>query len=162
MIPCYREILMAQTLSRPASDAPLYDTDFVLWIEGQVRLLRSGRLDALDFENVAEELASIAKRERRSLREHLAVIQAQLLKLRFQPEARNESWLRSVSDSRAEIEDILEDSPSLRPELPGLLAAEYPTALAEAVIDTGLPRSAFPADPPFALEEVLDRPIEEL
>ena len=155
---------MAQKPSRalPRTQASLYDTDFVLWIEEQVRLLRTGQLQAIDVENVAEELDSMGRSDRRGLKSHFAVIQAHLLKLRFQPEARSKSWLRSISNSRARIEYILEDSPSLRRELPSLVAAAYPEAVRDAVIDTGLLRATFPSEPPFDLHEVLDRPIEEL
>ena len=155
---------MAQRLSRKTRPAApsLYETDFALWIEEQVGLLRAGQLDALDIENVSEELESTGKSDRRSVRRHLAVIQAHLLKLRHQPAARSKSWLRSIANSRSEIEQILDDSHSLRRELPAMLAASYPAAVRDAAIDTGLPRSAFPADPPFTLDEILERPIEEL
>ena len=157
---------MAQTLSRPGSKRPgaasLYDKDFMMWIEGQVRLLRTGELDALDIENVAEELESMGKRDRRSLESHLAVIQAHLLKLRAQPEQRSKSWLRSIANSRARIARILRDSPSLKKELPALLASGYLDAVRNAAIDTGLPRTAFPTEPPSDLGELLDRPLEEL
>ena len=157
---------MAQTLARPtaasAAEASLYDTDFVMWIEEQVQLLRTGQLDKLDIENVAEELDSMGRRDRRSIKSHLSVIQAHLLKLQFQPEARSTSWLRSISNSRGRIAHIVEDSPSLLRELPMMLIAAYPEAVRDAMIDTGLPRIAFPAEPPFDLEEVLNRPIEDL
>ena len=155
---------MAQSLSRKTDRVgrSLYETDFASWIEEQVGFLRAGQFDALDVENVSEELESMGRSDRRGLRSHLAVIQAHLLKLRHQPEARSKSWLRSIVNSRSQIEQILDDSPSLRRELPAMLAASYPAAVRDAAIDTGLPRSAFPAEPPFTLDEVLERPIEEL
>ena len=45
-----------------AGDDVSYDIDFVLWIEKQARLLRSGRLDDLDVEQLTEELEAMAAR----------------------------------------------------------------------------------------------------
>jgi Domain of unknown function DUF29 len=60
-----------------------------------------------------------------------------------------------VRNGREQIEDILEQSPSLRRLLPELLARNYPRARAQAASETALPEDAFPATPPFTLDEVL-------
>ena len=41
---------MARTLVRPS----LYDEDFLAWTEQQAALVRAGRLDQLDLDNLAE------------------------------------------------------------------------------------------------------------
>ena len=61
---------MAKALDRPS----LYDTDYVAWLEEQVAHLRPGASHALDVENVAEELESLMKTERRELRSRLEVL----------------------------------------------------------------------------------------
>ena len=61
---------MAKALDRPS----LYDTDYVAWLEEQVAHLRAGRLDSLDVENVAEELESLMRKERRQLANRLEVL----------------------------------------------------------------------------------------
>jgi hypothetical protein len=43
----------------------LYDVDFVEWAARNVQLLRSGRLHEIDAEHVAEEIESMANRDRR-------------------------------------------------------------------------------------------------
>ena len=49
----------------------LYDTDFAEWSARTAELLRAGRYDELDIENVAEEIESLGKAERKSVRAQL-------------------------------------------------------------------------------------------
>ena len=52
----------------------LYDTDFYAWTQHNARLLRSGHAEEADLENVAEEIASLGRSERRALASRLAVL----------------------------------------------------------------------------------------
>jgi Domain of unknown function DUF29 len=133
----------------------LYDQDFAAWVERQVELLRSGRITALDVPNLIEELAGLTKRDERALGSQLKRIMAHMLKQRYQPERASRSWMDSIENGREEIADILEQSPSLRRTLPGLMSKNYPRAVAQASRDTRLPLEQFPAQPPFSLESVL-------
>lgn len=42
---------------------PLYDTDFRLWLAEQATLLRTGHVDKLDAQNLAEEIQSLFELE---------------------------------------------------------------------------------------------------
>ena len=59
-----------------------YDTDIALWSEQQARLLRRHAArkpvnnDDLDWQNIAEEIESLAKSDRREIRNRLAVASA--------------------------------------------------------------------------------------
>jgi hypothetical protein len=79
---------------------------------------------------------------------------AHLLKWHHQPPLRSKSWRRSIHDSRIRIERRLEDSPSIRGELPDLVAVEWPRAVRWASNETGI--GDFPADCPWSLDELLD------
>jgi hypothetical protein len=46
----------------------LYETDFVLWTERTAELLRQKNFDAVDWENVIEEIESMGRSERRAVR----------------------------------------------------------------------------------------------
>jgi len=132
-----------------------YDQDFALWVEAQVAALRSGEFAGLDVENLALELEGLTKRDERALGSQLKRIMAHLLKQRYQPQRASRSWEDSVASGREEIVDILEQSPSLRRRLPGLMTKNYPRAVAQAARDSRLPTSSFPDQPPFTLAEVL-------
>ena len=101
-----------------------YDTDILTWSERQATLLRrraAGELvnDAdIDWPNVAEEIESVGRSERRELRNRMARLQQHLLKWRYQPEHRSRSWRTTITTQRREIEALLADSPSLRATLP--------------------------------------------
>lgn len=50
------------------SDPHDYESEFVLWVESQLDILRSKKFAQLDLENLIEELDSIGKSEKRELR----------------------------------------------------------------------------------------------
>ena len=67
--------------SAPNASAPgLYEIDFHLWTERQARALREGRASEIDWLNVAEEIESLGRSDRRALVAHLEILLAHLLK----------------------------------------------------------------------------------
>jgi len=132
-----------------------YDDDFFAWTEEQARLLRAGELAEIDTLNLAEEIESVGRSDRREIRSRLMVLLAHLLKWRFQPHARSAGWLSTVREQRDQIESILEDSPSLRPVIAEALSRVYKRARTVATEETGLPETTFPADCPFTPEQIL-------
>jgi hypothetical protein len=133
----------------------LYDRDFALWVEAQVAAIRAGDLGRLDVENVVEELEGLTKRDVRGLGSQLKRVMTHMLKQRYQPERATRSWEGSIRNGREQIADILDQSPSLRRTLPGLMTKNYPRAIAEAADQTRLAIGSFPEQPPFTLAEVL-------
>lgn len=75
-----------------------YETDFYLWTQQQAALLRQGEFNGLDLDcaNIAEEIESMGRRDRLSLRSYLHNILLHLLKWRYQPERRGTSWKLSI------------------------------------------------------------------
>ena len=71
--------------------ARLYDTDVVAWANEQAQLLRSGRLDQLDIEHIAEEIEDVGKSEQRELASRMSILLAHLLKWQFRPKRRGAS-----------------------------------------------------------------------
>ena len=123
--------------------------------KSRCRRCAAGDLAALDVQNLTLELEGLTKRDERALGSQLKRIMAHMLKQRYQPQRASRSWVDSIENGREEIADILEQSPSLRRTLPGLMTKNYPRAVTQAGRDTRLPVNHFPAQPPFTLEEVL-------
>ncbi len=133
-----------------------YEADFFAWTQEQARLLRDRDARGLDWENLAEEIDSMGRRDRRELESRLRLILHHLLKWRVQPGLRGRSWQSTLREQRRQAAKLLEESPSLRPQLPALIAAAYPDALTDALDETGLPLQNFPAECPFTVAQVLD------
>jgi uncharacterized protein DUF29 len=102
----------------------LYDTDFLAWSKEQAEALRAamrnGSNQRLDLRNLAEEIEELGKSVRRELQSQIRRIVRHLLKLEHSSAAEpRRGWTESIVDARAEIEDLLEASPSLKTELAG-------------------------------------------
>ncbi len=136
-------------------NAVLYEDDYYAWTIEQAQLLRTGALSAIDAANIAEEIESMGRRDRRELQSRLVVLTMHLLKWRFQPTARSSGWLGTIREQRLQIELILEDSPSLRPLAAGMLTRAYANARIDAIDQTGLPEADFPPACPFTFEEIV-------
>ena len=133
----------------------LYDDDFVRWTEDQTAALRAGRVDDLDLQNLAEEIESLGKKDRRRLKSRLTVLLMHLLKWHYQPDQRSGSWDSTIRTQRAEILQILLDSPSLRRDVSAFVQEKYDMARRNAAAETALPLATFPADCPFVPDEIL-------
>ena len=135
----------------------LYDQDFNLWLVEQVEHLRQGRINELDLENLAEEVESIGRSDKREVYNRLKVLMTHLLKLQFQPHRRTRSWRSTIREQRQQLRLIFEDSPSLeKTHAPAIFDAVYRTARRNAGEETRLGLGTFPATCPYSLEQVLD------
>jgi len=136
--------------------SPLYDSDFYAWSHEQAELLRKGELAQADIENIAEEIDSMGRTEKRELISRLTVLLLHLLKWRYQPGKRGPSSEASIANQRDDVVEHLADNPSLRPLLPQALASAYRKARQEAVAETGFPGATFPDACPWTIGEVSD------
>jgi len=113
----------------------MYDQDLVLWSEEQARALRAAANEGwnapIDWEHVAEEIESLGRSERHALASHIGVVIEHLLKLQASPATDPaRGWRDTIRRARGEIERLLEESPSLRREVAGLIGRETPRARA--------------------------------
>lgn len=138
------------------SSQPLYDADFYTWATEQTRLLRAGRFDALDLENLIEEVEDLAKRTLNALESNTTVLIHHLLKWRFRPTRRTRSWQLMIVDHRQRVQALLRKNPSLAPRFGSVVTEVYPDAVARASTETGLPPAQFDTARPFLEGELLD------
>jgi len=136
--------------------AQLYETDFYAWIQSQADALRARNISDLDFENLIEEIEDMGKSEQRELESRLEVLLAHLLKWQFQPEHRGTSWQATIKEQRKRIIKHLKENPSLKNSMPEAYAETYDYAILEAVKETGMVESTFPAQCPWTFEQVMD------
>ena len=133
-----------------------YETDFYLWTQQQAALLRQGEFNRVDLDvaNIAEEIESMGRRDRFSMRSYLHNILLHLLKWKHQPERRSTSWKLSIRNGRHQVRNLIKDSPSLKPQLAAIVDDEYPSSRENAADETALPLSTFPEQCPFTSEQI--------
>jgi hypothetical protein len=134
----------------------LYDRDFYAWANEQASLLRAGKLDQADIENIAEEIESMGRSEKRELVNRLTVLLLHLLKWQFQPGLRGNSWRLSVREQRIRLKRHLADNPSLKSRLTDALDEAWEVALLDAQRETGFAAEAFPASCPYTFDDAMD------
>ncbi len=144
-----------QTLLSPPITT-LYEQDFWLWTQTMAEALKSGNFSQLDVENLAEEVESLGRSDRRELQSRLMVLLMHLLKWQFQPEMQSGSWKGTLREQRRRIRAVLKDSPSLRSFLVDSIDDGYENAREQAADETGLAVTIFPTSCPYAIEEILN------
>ena len=138
-------------------EKPTYEKDFVLWLETQAKLLRQGRVHELDLENLAEEVESIGRSDKREVQNRLTVLLAHLLKCQFQQTKRSRSWVSTIDEQRRQLELVFRDSPSLlKSYAPTVFEDSYRYARRKASSETRLGLETFPEASPYTLAQTLD------
>ncbi len=137
-------------------DSNLYEKDYYLWLKNTANLLREKNLAGLDIPHLIEEIEDMGKRERRSLYSNLKILLMHLLKYRYQPEKRSNSWRYTIEEHRQRIAEALLDSPSLKGYLLEIFDKCYQDAKKLAAKETGLALEAFPTESPFTIDETLN------
>lgn len=132
----------------------LYQEDETAWLEQTARLIRTRKYENLDYVHLAEFLTDMAKRDRREVQSRLVELMMHLLKWEHEPDRRSGGWTRSILHQRHELQDLLE-SKTLKAHARRILTKAYARAVAEAAAETGLDKKTFPAQCPYALDELL-------
>ncbi len=142
------------------ADKPLgaeYERDFYSWLMEQARHLRESRFEALDCDNLAEEIEALGREQFNKLVSALRVLMAHILKWDHQPPLRSRSWVLSIQEQRLEIADVLADNPGLKPRIDEAIARAYRRARIEAAKETDLDEDKFPTTCPYSLDDLTSR-----
>jgi hypothetical protein len=137
----------------------LYGEDYYLWLQTTVSQLRAGHFSLVDLDNLIEELESIRKREKRTVKNLLIRLLEHLLTLRYWTEEKDRNqghWKGEIRAFRRQIKDELKDSPSLKPYLLEIFDECYQQARAEASDRSQLPADRFPLTPIGSLAQILE------
>lgn len=147
----------------------LYDKDYPLWAEINLELLREKLYDLVDWDNLLEEIDDMAKTDLKTCISHLAIILEHLYKLdNFKDlaggETAGKSWIRSIKNSRVEIEVLFEYYPSLKSKLPLEMDKAWLKARKKLEIwleDNNLDPRMYniPQNCPYSFEEVMNRKV---
>lgn len=126
----------------PTQD-PLYQQDFCLWVSDTVAKLKAHEFDELDLEHLIEEIEALGGRDRRELKSRLRVLFNHLLKRCYVSSPQDfRGWELTIREQRTELQDLLEQSPSLRQYFLHEFDVVWRSALSQVQED--YPTSQFP------------------
>ena len=134
-----------------------YAKDFYNWTKHQASLLKKNDFCHLDILNLIEEIESLGRSDKRSLKSYLIVLLQHKLKLEYTPDKQgnSKSWRASIINAQSEIKSILDDSPSLKNEVNKLLDDAFATARKLAILETDRGDSLFPDACPWNKKNLL-------
>lgn len=132
----------------------LFERDETAWLEIMSHLAAEGRCAELDYPNLSEYLADMAKRDRREVSSRLVTLLTHLLKWEHQPDHRTGSWQGTILEQRRELRSLLE-SGTLHNHALVVLADAYADARRQASAETGLARGTFPVECSWDLPSLL-------
>jgi hypothetical protein len=121
-------MILRELLAEYGMTTPDYETSFDAWAAQQAAALRAKDWAALDLEHLADEVEDLRKVERNAICSRLRLAVSPLLKWRYQPERRSESWRGTIIEARRRVGEDLESSRNLVRELDAFLAWAYPAA----------------------------------
>ena len=132
-----------------------YELDFVAWAEEQARLLRAREYKALDIQNIAEEIESLGRSDKREIVNRMIVLIVHLLKCQYQPELRSKSWLATIDEQRFRINSLIEESPLLRSGLKAMTNKAYAVARKNAAREMDRPSETLPDQCEYSVDDLL-------
>jgi hypothetical protein len=138
----------------PKSVADLYEQDFLAWTEMMATALETHNASDLDWAHLANEIRDLGISQKNALKSHLENVQVHLTKWQIQPARRFRSWEDSISNSRREIDVLLDYIHSLRTCLRENFERCHDRVYRRATLETHLPANTL--CPRWTLERVLD------
>ena len=148
------------TSTKQPHAAPLYDRDLYAWSREQARLLKEGRLDDVDAENVAEEILDVGRNECDKLESALRVLLTHMLKWDHQPVKRSRSWENTIAVQRDHVRRQLQDNPSLKSRTQEAVMHAFSDARRLASSETDLEVEVFPEACPYDWDTILTRTFQ--
>ena len=98
-----------------ASPPTCYEQDFALWLEENIALIKAKNYSAVDWDNLIEEVEGLTRRDKRELENRLITLFEHALKRRYVPLPDcYRGWEGTLIRTQQKLEQILQDSPSLR------------------------------------------------
>ena len=134
----------------------LYQSDFNLWLEKNLTLLKDREFAQLDINNLVEEIEDMGNNRKDALESNLMRVFQHLLKWKYQPQKRSNSWRASITEHALRLNKTFKKSPSLKRYFETVYEECYQDARLVASRETGIDIDIFPEICPFNPNDVLD------
>ncbi len=133
----------------------LYTTDLHGWALQQSELLKKGEFSKLDIDHLIEELKDLGESQKTAIESHLVIALMHMIKQHMQPDRAGKSWDDSIVNARVQIEQIIEDNPSLK-RYPGMVYVKcYAKASRKAAKEMGIESRKIPDYCPWNIKDIL-------
>jgi hypothetical protein len=119
----------------------LYDKDFVLWVEENLKLLKNKQFDLVDWEHLLEEIEDLAERYVDEVISLMTKIIVNLYKYENFKEDRINTWIRIILNSRVRLESLFDRIPSLKDKAISKLETAWKFAVMDIVFYLKYPGS---------------------
>ena len=106
----------------------LYERDFYSWSMQQADALKRRDFNAVDWENVIEEIADLGKTQQHNWEAFCARVIEHMLKIDYYREASEkvlEHWTREIRDFRQEMAELIDKNPGLKGQYAKMFAAAW-------------------------------------
>ena len=137
----------------------LYEADDYTWTLEQAAALRAGRLTALDADHLAEEIEDLGRETFKELESAYRLILIHMLKWDHQPERRSRSWAGTIQTQRLDATYVLRDNPGLQSRRGDALERAWRKARIKAAVEMKRAEATLPANNPYSLDEMIERPF---
>jgi hypothetical protein len=134
----------------------LYEADDIQWLEETIKLLKDCQFEALDLENLIEELEDLGSEKKNAVVSLLDQVIRHLLLLEYWPEERKYNanhWKGEIYNFRLQIQRRM--TKTLYNHLTLKLDSIYSDSLGFVKIKTDK-KINFPSECPYKLEQLLD------
>jgi hypothetical protein len=134
-------------------EMPLYDRDFYQWTLQQSQALRERHVEALDWDNLTEEIESLGKEQLHAVESYLKQLIAHRFKLPYvDDEYCRLGWQKEINTFKDGIEDRLTHSLKNKIDLEKV----YRRAKRDLLIDYPQLKGELPENCPYSLDELLN------
>ncbi len=137
-----------------STNGDLYNKDFYTWTQETAALIAAGKWHEIDQALLADEVAGLGRDDKREIAQCVQRLLQELLLWWALPGERKGNWASAIIEERAHLEDIVEDSPSLKAQLGEVVAKEYSWARCKAQNQTT--GYVFPEGCPFTMAQILE------
>ena len=91
------------------------DLDFYLWTQQTVQALRSGDFSQIELDSLIEEVEDMGNSQKDALESNLIRVIQHLLKWKYQPQKRTNSWKASITEHSLLLNKAFKKAPVLSP-----------------------------------------------
>jgi Domain of unknown function DUF29. len=144
----------------------LYEKDFYLWLQENLKLLKNREYELVDWENLLEEIEGIGRSLFiEVLRQMRKVVEGLYKWENFKDHPEAYDWVEEVSRARRELENLFEDSPSLKAIAQNKDTLQRAWKLSVRAMERWLEhpknreltiKEAFPQECPYTFQQVME------